>query len=71
MTAILNDGLEEIGKGAFQGCTLVHIDIAPLLRAIENEAFCECSGLTTVILNKGLEVIGVRAFLGCSLVALI
>ena len=48
MTAILNNGLEEIGKGAFWGCTLVHTDIPPAVRAIDEMAFEECSNLTTV-----------------------
>ena len=68
MTAILNDGLEVIGGGAFKGCVLVSIDIPPSVRLIEEGAFRDCLGLTTAILNDGLEEIGVRAFEGCALV---
>jgi hypothetical protein len=68
MAAILNDGLEEIGEGAFYGCALVQIDIPPSVSVIKEGAFCNCSGLTTAILNDGLEEIGGWAFKGCALV---
>ena len=38
-TAILNNGLEEIGERAFWGCVLVCINIPPSVRAIKNYAF--------------------------------
>jgi len=41
-TAILNDGLEEIGANAFYGCALVRIDIPPAFRAIKFGAFYWC-----------------------------
>ena len=66
-TAILNNGLEEIGKWAFSGCALVLIDIPPSVKAIKEGAFQHCSDLTTVTLNDGLEVIGEEAFQGCAL----
>ena len=69
-TAILNDGLEEIGKQEFQGCMLVCIDIPSSVRAIENRAFYNCSGLMTATLNNGLEEIGEKAFRGCALVCI-
>jgi hypothetical protein len=47
-TAILNDGLKEIGKCAFRRCALVRIDIPPSVREIDETAFEECSNLTTV-----------------------
>jgi hypothetical protein len=47
-TAILNDGLEEIGKWAFASCALVRIDIPPSVREIDETAFEECSNLTAV-----------------------
>jgi hypothetical protein len=67
-TAILNDGLEEIGERIFKECALVRIDIPPSVRAIKKWAFEDCSELITVILNDGLEEIGDRAFEGCALV---
>jgi len=65
-TAILNDGLEEIGDRAFGRCALVRINIPPSVRAIKDHAFRNCSGLTTVILNDGLEEIWRGAFGGCA-----
>jgi hypothetical protein len=47
-TAILNDGLEEIGEGAFNGCALVRIDIPLSVREIDEMAFKDCSNLLTV-----------------------
>ena len=68
VTAILNDGLEEIGERAFYGCVLVRINIPPSVRAIQAWAIEDCPGLTTVILNDGLDVICTGAFKGCALV---
>ena len=66
-TVILNNGLEEIGKRAFKGCTsLERIVIPPTVKAIVDEAFADCTRLTIVILNDVLEEIGVCAFYGCS-----
>jgi hypothetical protein len=47
-TAILNDGLEEIGEGAFRGCALVRINIPHTIREIDEMAFEDCSNLLTV-----------------------
>jgi hypothetical protein len=64
----LGEGLEEIGKRAFGGCTsLREIVIPPVIRRIEDLAFLYCSGLRIVIPGKGLEEIGWRAFMQCTL----
>ena len=67
--AILNDGLEEIGKRAFWGYALVCIDKLPSVRAIKDWtfAFGNCLDLTTAILGDGLEEIEKRAFKGYTL----
>jgi hypothetical protein len=66
-TVILNDGLEEIGRRAFYGCTsLVHIAIPPAVRAIKGRAFSDCRQLSTVILNDELEEIGGFALAECT-----
>jgi hypothetical protein len=70
-TAILKDGLEEIGEWAFARCALVRIVIPPTVKEIGERAFEECSELTTVILNDGLEEIGRRAFALCALVRIV
>ena len=70
MTAILNDGLEEIGERAFSECGLLCINIPPSIRAIKSGAFESCSQLATTILNNGLEEIGENAFYGSALVSI-
>lgn len=67
MSIIFNDGLEVIGRNACEGCSsLRDIEIPPLVKTIEREAFSDCTGLTTVNLGEGLEEIGKRAFEGCT-----
>ena len=63
----LGDGLEEIGANAFYRCTSLHEIIIPIaVRTIKNDAFHNCTGLTTVTLGDGLEEIGAGAFHACS-----
>jgi hypothetical protein len=50
---------------------LEHINIPPSVRAIQELAFFNCSGLTTAIFNDGLEEIEARAFEGCALVRIV
>ena len=47
-TAILNDGLEEIGEGAFSQCAFESIVIPPTVKEIDETAFRWCSNLTSV-----------------------
>ena len=57
-TVTLDDGLEEIGEEAFNGCTsLQEIVIPNNVRKISFEAFIDCSGLTTVTLGDGLRTL--------------
>ncbi len=71
-TAILNDGLVEIGRCVFANCrSLVGINIPPSVKAIKNGAFYNCLQLVTVILNDGLEKIGKEAFYKCALVRIV
>ena len=64
-TAILGNGLQEIGLSALYQCTpLVRIVITLAVRLIEGWAFMNCRGLTTMILGNGPEVIGKYAFNG-------
>jgi len=67
-TAILNDGLEEIGVRSFILCAFVHLVIPHTIREIKEGAFYNCYQLATAILNDGLEVIGANAFRRCALV---
>ena len=45
---------------------LFSVNVHPTVRAIEDEAFCRWSHLTTANLGEGLEEIGVAAFYECS-----
>ncbi len=63
----LGEGLEEIGRGAFQSCMSLHeIVIPPTVKAIKEAAFFFCKQLTVVNLGEGLEEIGGDAFYECS-----
>jgi hypothetical protein len=59
----LSDGLEEIGREAYQDCESLELIIMPnAVKAIKDYTFYKCSGLTTVTLGDGLEEIGKRAY---------
>jgi hypothetical protein len=65
-TVNLDEGVEEIGESAFEGCTSIYeILIPPAVKSIMGGAFGRCSQLTTVILGEGLEEIGKSAFGDC------
>ena len=65
---VLNEGLKEIGYGAFDGCDVLDDVIFPSTLDIIGEcAFHFCHNLRKVVLNEGLEYIGKYAFDGCSL----
>jgi hypothetical protein len=54
-TAILGDGLEEIGERAFYGTSLVRINIPPNVRRIHETAFENCPDLTTITFCDEIE----------------
>lgn len=61
-----NEGLEEIGAGAFEGCTNLgrykSMKMPLSLKKIDIDAFHTCSNMAPLILNEGLEEIGDFAF---------
>ena len=61
-----NEGLEEIGAGAFEGCTNLgrykSMKMPLSLKKIDINAFHTCSNMAPLILNEGLEEIGDFAF---------
>lgn len=62
---VLNEGLEEIQKGAFGGCSkLAQAHFPSSLRTIGEMAFAG-TALRRAKLNEGLETIGKRAFSNC------
>ncbi len=65
----LGEGLEEIGAGAFEDCSLIHdISIPPAVKAIGKCAFRRLlvRYLTVLKLGNGLEEIGAGAFRECT-----
>ncbi len=66
--AVITDGIEVIGEGAFDGCTELKQVIFPnTLKEIGNCAFHACPKLVTAMLPQGVEQLGEYAFAGSSL----
>ena len=66
-TVTLNEGLERVGKGAFEYCyELKEIIIPQTVTAIEEYAFADCTELKTAVILEGVETIGDFAFAMCS-----
>jgi len=64
---VLNEGLREIGLGAFSNCTaLQSISIPSTVTKIGTGAFNCCTELKEVVLNEGLREIGKNAFRNCT-----
>lgn len=61
------DGIEEIGEGAFKGCTaLKELHLPEYLEWLYEDAFEDCTGLTSVIFPEGLWQLGPGAFGWCT-----
>jgi hypothetical protein len=54
-----------LGAYAFSGCGLTHITIPDSVTAIANDAFYDCTALTSVIIGNGVTTIGDDAFYVC------
>ena len=64
---VVNEGIEEIGKGAFSDCSnLETISFSRGIRKIGDFAFFSCEKIEEIILKEGLEEIGGGAFDSCS-----
>ena len=63
---VLNEGLQKIGRGAFNGTRLRSITFPSSLINVCDDAFRDCKSLRTLVLNKGLQKIEKSAFDGCS-----
>ena len=66
----LPTSLNTIGKAAFAGTSIPSITLYDNLKAIESEAFSDCSYLNKVSLPQNLEEIGDFAFSNCKSVSL-
>ncbi|KAL7540976.1 LOW QUALITY PROTEIN: hypothetical protein ACHAXR_010534, partial [Thalassiosira sp. AJA248-18] len=63
---VLNEGLQKIGLGAFQHCSLLEsIWLPSTVSEVEMYAFYNCREMREVVLNEGLQHIGQCAFRGC------
>ena len=63
---ILNDGLREIGRSAFKGCSsLKSINLLSTIAKIDDFAFYNCINLRDIVLSEGLRKIGEYAFCNC------
>ena len=66
--AVMTDGMEVIGEGAFAGCTQLKQVIFPnTLKEIGNFAFQSCLELSTAALPQSVEQVGSYAFAGTGL----
>ena len=62
------DGVDNIGKYAFKGCTNLTTfnNYSESLQVIYEQAFVDCKNLTTIFIPRNVTVVGSNAFRGCS-----
>lgn len=65
-TLNLNDGLQRIGRGAFEGCLFKSIVVPGGLTEVSSFAFYNCKNLASVSLGKGVCVLKECSFGGCT-----
>ena len=63
---IVPDGVEHIANSAFEDSKATCIHIPDSVTSIGDEAFCGCSGLTSVTIGNNVTSMGNRAFKNCS-----
>lgn len=67
-TVIVEDGITNIGRGAFRTFSAVtDIQLPDSVTSIDSYAFMNCGMMRTIDLPDGVESIGNRAFSGCKL----
>lgn len=68
MSYKVENGILNIGKGAFYGCNnLVSVTLPPTVKEIESSAFMGCSNLVSITLPDSLLTMGDLAFAGCTM----
>ena len=66
-TISLPEGLELLGRGAFQGCTnLKTVTFPSSLKKIDTSAFRECTSFSNITIPQQIEEIGAYAFSRCT-----
>lgn len=65
-TITLPEGIDYIGKNAFEDSGIESIKIPKSVRCIEDEAFAYCSMLTSITLPEELQELGEDAFYRCT-----
>ena len=66
-TAVINNGVKDLSKSAFTGCTkMTSVTIPESVKSISDHAFYRCESLTSVTLPGGLITIEDSAFMDCS-----
>ena len=64
---VLNEGLEDIGEGAFNYCSgLTSLTLPSSITTIGKGAFSNCKGLSSLTLPSGVTTIGDKVFENCS-----
>ena len=64
---IIPEGVESIGKSAFEGCkNLRKIVLPSSLKKIGDSAFKNCSSLESMTIPNGVEIINAETFSGCT-----
>lgn len=60
----IEEGVEEIGKSAFEGCNIRYAGIGSTDKEIKDCAFANCANLTEVMLGSEKTKFGINAFSG-------
>ena len=67
VSVIVDEGIEEIGSGAFYGCSnLASVSLPNTLNKLGERTFYGCTGLTKINIPDGILTIDEYTFFGCS-----
>lgn len=65
---VIPEGIEDIGKGCFEGnLNLEKITLPNSLKIISRNAFLGCANLNEIVFGENLSDIGAKAFMDCSM----
>ncbi|MBR3856063.1 MAG: leucine-rich repeat domain-containing protein, partial [Bacteroidaceae bacterium] len=66
VNTIIPEGVTSIGESAFEGCSILTIEIPASVTSIGIGAFWSCYSLTSINIPAGVTSIGYGAFRGCT-----